>query len=89
MRFRFISLVLAIYLLAHTGCTSSLWKSNVADTSVSESEQKTEPAARLIGDLTRPVGMNHFKVENVGVVTNLLGTGSDPLSSGHRATLLG
>ncbi len=89
MRFRFISLFLAIYLLAHAGCTSSLWKSNVADTSVSESEQQTEPTARLIGDLTRPVGMNHFKVENVGLVTNLLGTGSDPLSSGHRATLLG
>ena len=89
MRFRFMSQVLAICLLAQVGCTSSLWKSGVPGEPALEAEQQAQTETRLIGDFTRPVGMNYFKVENVGLVTNLLGTGSDPVASGHRATLLG
>ena len=89
MRFRFMNLVLVAHLLAQVGCTSSLWKSGVPGEPALEAEQQVQSETRLIGDVTRPVGMNYFKVENVGLVTNLLGTGSDPVASGHRATLLG
>jgi hypothetical protein len=89
MRFRFMSLVLAAYLLAQVGCTSSLWRSAVPREPVPGTEDQAQPETYLIGDLTRPVGTKYFKVENIGLVTNLLGTGSDPGASQHRATLLG
>ena len=91
MRFLFMRWLLVVVLSVQAGCISSLWTSDKS----TDLAQKTEPPAdarpktRLIGDLTRSVGMNYFKVENVGLVTNLQGSGSDPPASSHRGTLLG
>ena len=41
-----------------------------------------------VGDLTRPVGANFVKVEGIGMVTRLSGTGSDPAPSGIRQSAL-
>ncbi|MFP6618519.1 MAG: flagellar basal body P-ring protein FlgI [Pirellulaceae bacterium] len=83
--------LLVTLLSVQTGCISSLWTSGKSTdlTQRSEAVADTRPETRLIGDLTRSVGMNYFKVENVGLVTNLLGSGSDPPASRHRGALLG
>ena len=44
--------------------------------------------ARLVGDLAVPFGMFPIRVEAVGLVTGLQGTGSDPAPSPQRAALL-
>ena len=40
--------------------------------------QPDESHARLVGDLAVPTGMEYVRVEAVGLVTGLHGTGSDP-----------
>ncbi len=44
--------------------------------------------ARLVGDLAVPYGMFPVKVEAIGLVTGLRGTGGDPPPSTYRAALL-
>ncbi len=43
----------------------------------------------IIGDVTRPHGMNYAKVEAVSLITGLDGTGGDPAPTPQRAALLG
>jgi flagellar basal body P-ring protein FlgI len=43
---------------------------------------------RLIGDMAVPTGMHSVRIEAVGMVTGLHGTGSDPSPSPQRAALL-
>ncbi len=47
-----------------------------------------EPTVRLVGDLAVPTSMHYVRVEAVGLVTGLKGTGSDPGPSPQRAALL-
>ncbi len=47
-----------------------------------------EPRVRLVGDIAVPTGMHLVRVEAVGLVTGLHGTGSDPGPSPQRAALL-
>ncbi len=68
------------------GCTSCTpW----AVRSQSPEEPGTEiPETRLVGDMAVPFGMFPVKIEAVGLVTGLRGTGSDPRPSPQRAALL-
>jgi len=50
------------------------------------SEKKVGP--RLVGDLAVPFGMHAVKIEAIGLVTGLKGTGSDPNPSPQRVALL-
>ena len=50
--------------------------------------ESTGSKVRLVGDLAVPFGMYPVKIEAVGLVTGLQGTGSDPLPSPQRAALL-
>ena len=50
-------------------------------------QMESETSFRLIGDVTRPLGLNWLKVESIALVTNLRGTGSDPRPSAQRNAL--
>ena len=53
-----------------------------------EEPEPAEPHTRLVGDLAVPTGVQPARVEAVGLVTGLHGTGSDPGPSPQRAALL-
>lgn len=58
----------------------------------SQSPDEGEPAvqtARLVRDLAVPYNMAPVRIEAIGLVTGLRGTGSDPAPSPQRAVLLG
>jgi len=57
----------------------------------SQSPETFEPATlstQLVGDLAVPTGLQPVKVEAVGMINGLHGTGSDPAPSPQRAALL-
>jgi len=51
-------------------------------------EVKKEPSTKTVGDWAVPFGLYPIRVENVGLVTNLAGTGSDPAPSPYRQALV-
>jgi flagellar basal body P-ring protein FlgI len=68
------------------GCS---WLGDLTMRSQSPDESEPEtPHVRLVGDLVVPTGMHSVKIEAVGLVTGLHGTGSDPAPSPQRAALL-
>ena len=72
-------------IVACFGCSSSAVRfQEAADLDATE---KVDPEVRLVGDYTSPWGLTYTQVEAVGLVTDLNGTGSDPLPSSRRATL--
>lgn len=75
--------LLWVGLYAVTGCTGPAVRSQSPET-----EQQEQPEVKLISDLARPYGLNYVKVEAIGLVTGLKGTGSDPPPSSQRAILL-
>ncbi len=57
----------------------------------SQSPEEPDPAgtsASLVGDLAVPYGMFPVKLENIGLVTGLKGTGSDPKPGSQRSALM-
>jgi flagellar basal body P-ring protein FlgI len=57
----------------------------------SQSPDEPEPEetqTKLVGDLAVPTGMHSVRIEAVGLVTGLHGTGSDPSPSPQRAALM-
>lgn len=75
---------LGVASLAGTGgCSALNVRSQSPDTPESEG-----PQTQLVGDLAVAFGMYPVKVEAVGLVANLAGTGSDPEPSPQRAELL-
>jgi len=52
-------------------------------------EEEEKPTTRLVGNLATPWGVHFAKVEAVGIVTGLDGTGSDPSPSAQREMLIG
>lgn len=67
------------------GCSS--W--NVLGRSQSPDEESEEAKRiRLVGDLAVPFGVHPVRIEAVGLVTGLSGTGSDPMPSPQRAALV-
>jgi flagellar basal body P-ring protein FlgI len=84
MRFYLPTVLLAVVLFG--GC--STWEGLSLR---SQSPEEPEPAASnvsLIGDLAVPYGMFPVVLENVGLVTSLKGTGSDPKPGPQRSALL-
>ncbi|MGE0759839.1 MAG: hypothetical protein AB7O38_22685, partial [Pirellulaceae bacterium] len=54
---------------------------------VSELVEETFDGVKLVGELASPEGLSYQRVEAVGLVTNLRGTGSDPPPSPMREEL--
>ena len=74
------------------GCNSPLMRSPTPDTE--QLTDLTDPededlGVQLIGDETVPAQLGYVKVQGVGFVNGLAGTGSDPAPSGLRASLIG
>jgi flagellar basal body P-ring protein FlgI len=68
------------------GCS---WFNGLTMRSQSPDESAPEdPQTLLVGDLAVPTGMHFVRVEAVGLVTGLHGTGSDPAPSPQRSALL-
>ena len=80
-----LALGAAAGLSALTGCTTPLLLGQSPDEEIPLDEKKRE----LVGDFTRPWGLNWVKLESVALVTNLANTGSDPPPSSQRMHLIG
>jgi flagellar basal body P-ring protein FlgI len=66
------------------GCSGMAIRSQ----SPESSEEKESAGTRLVGDVAVAFGMHPLRVENVGLITGLAGTGSDPGPSPQRSALL-
>lgn len=76
---------LALGLASCCGCGAvPLMRGQTPEIEVSEEEA----GLKLIGDYTRPWGLNWVKLESIGLVTNLDNTGSDPGPSQQRQMLI-
>lgn len=64
------------------------WNSHTVRSQSPEEPAADEGPARLVGDLAVPFGMFPVKVEAVGLISGLHGTGSDPEPSPQRGRLL-
>jgi flagellar basal body P-ring protein FlgI len=76
------SMLLVLALAA--GCNGlSIRSQSPEDESTTEADKRT-----LVGDCATAFGMYSVKIESVGLVTNLPGTGSDPPPSSERARVM-
>jgi hypothetical protein len=71
-----------VVLVALSGCASSFFRSQSPEPDVDM------PRTKLVGDYAVPFGLHPVKVEAVGLVTGLPGTGSDPDPSAQRDELM-
>ncbi len=71
-------------LAAMSGCANPLFRGQTPE----EIPVEEEKERKLIGDFTRPSGLNWIKVESIALVTSLDNTGSDPPPSEQRQILL-
>lgn len=85
MKRRLALVCCALLLLA--GC-ASLWGEKPAVRSQSPEEPKRPGGIKLVGDWAMSYGMDPIRVESVGLVVGLPGTGSDPPPSPERSTLM-
>ncbi len=69
------------------GC--SYWDGLIVRSQSPDGPESGASKARLVGDLAVPYNMAPVRVEAVGLVAGLRGTGSDPAPSPKRAVLLG
>lgn len=88
-----VSRALSIFVaLAIAGCTSPLFRGQSPETDeldeLVEISNRENDHVRLVGDLAIPWGLSWLKVEGVGLVTQLKGTGSDPPPSQLRNKLI-
>jgi flagellar basal body P-ring protein FlgI len=88
MKFHWVLLLSAA--LAMSGCSwfKDLKAVRSQGPEESESESEEENRTRLVGDLAVPFNMFPLKVETVGLVSGLHGTGSDPKPSPNRSNLI-
>ncbi len=85
-RRHFLLLASGTTILSLGGCS---WFNGLTMRSQSPDEPEPEkPHTRLVGDLAVPYGVQPVRVDAVGLVTGLHGTGSDPTPSPARAALL-
>ncbi|MCS7306209.1 MAG: flagellar basal body P-ring protein FlgI [Thermoguttaceae bacterium] len=81
------SLLWLVGLVWLSGCTS--WPSwNMLSRFQSPAEEEPVKKARLVGDMVVPFGLEPVRIENVGLVTGLPGTGHDPPPSPQRSALI-
>jgi len=86
---RFCLLACLIVHLA-SGCASwnvGAWRLQSPE-DTDKKEEKKVSHSRLVGDMAFPFGMNTIRIEGVGLVTNLSGTGCDPAPSPERSALV-
>ena len=69
---------------ALSGCANPLFRGQTPEAIPVEEEKER----KLVGDFTRPSGLNAIKVESIALVTSLDNTGSDPPPSEQRQLLL-
>jgi hypothetical protein len=82
-------LALVIALSATTGCMTFLGyndgkKKSLDDLTAEDGSKEID----LVGKYTHPYGMEYVKIESVGLVTGLAGTGEDPPATPQRSELL-
>ncbi|QDU29172.1 flagellar basal body P-ring protein [Anatilimnocola aggregata] len=70
---------------AISGCANPLFRGQSPEVDLPVEEIKER---KLVGDFTRPWGLNWIKVESVALVTGLDNTGSDPPPSEQRRLLI-
>lgn len=80
---------LVVSLAAAPGCQSVLWRGQDAkQPAAGTGEKSTVGETKYVGDVTAVWGMNFAKVENICLVTQLKGTGSDPPLNLQREQLI-
>ncbi len=70
-------------LAALVGCSGPMMR-----TQSPESPPLDAAETRLIGDFTRPFGLDYVKVETAALVTGLDGTGEDPAPSSVTSAVI-
>lgn len=81
MTHRFVWIVVAVLFC---GCSALSMRSQSPEDDVAEEAEKRQ----LVGDCATAFGLYPVKVEGIGLVTGLPGTGSDPAPSSERTQLL-
>src|SRR5262245_58538865 len=76
---------LALGLCGIGGCASPLFRGQTPEVETAIVEEKK---LEMVGDFTRPVGLQRVKLESIALVTNLDNTGSDPPPSEQRQLLI-
>jgi hypothetical protein len=82
----FLAALGSLGLGALTGCANPLFRGQTPEVDIPAEDVKER---KLVGDFTRPWGLNFIKVESVALVTGLDNTGSDPPPSEQRRLLIG
>jgi flagellar basal body P-ring protein FlgI len=82
-RRQFLAAGLATSLSATLGCSNMLTRGQSP-----ELDAEAEEGPELVGDYTRPWGLNWVRLESVALVTNLPNTGSDPPPGEARSRLI-
>lgn len=83
-----------LWILGLAGCTNgpswcTSWPSwNALSRFQSPVEEEPVKKAQLVGDMAIPFGLQPVRIENVGLVTGLPGTGIDPPPSPQRSALI-
>jgi flagellar basal body P-ring protein FlgI len=84
-RLYFLLLASGIGMIGLSGCS---WFNEMTMRSQSPEEPEQTSSTRLVGDIAVPTGMQLTRVEAIGIVVGLRGTGSDPAPSNQRSTLI-
>ncbi len=80
-------LLVAALVVAVAGCNNMIRRGQSPDDQLLKLTQEAD-STRYIEDACRIYGLNFAKIEGIGLVTNLDGTGSDPAPSGQREHLI-
>lgn len=75
----------AVAVIISTGCMGPILRNQSPDAELAETPRAE---VQLVQSIAHPFGMNFQKVEAVGIVTGLNGTGEDPAPSPQRAAIL-
>lgn len=74
----------ALVPITFSGCNGL----SVRSQSPEDKSEEISENRKLIGDVATPFGMYPVRIENVALVTNLPGTGSDPVPSPERSKII-
>lgn len=77
--------IIASLLVVWTGCMGPILRQQSPELSIAD--QNTS-STDLVGKVAHPYGMGYVKLEAVGLVTGLAGTGEDPAPSPQRAAIM-
>ncbi|MCA9229536.1 MAG: flagellar basal body P-ring protein FlgI [Planctomycetales bacterium] len=77
--------LLATCMTASLGCMGPILRQQSPETALADQDS---PGTTLVGNVTHPYGLNYVKLEAVGLVTGLAGTGEDPAPSPQRASMM-